>query len=349
MEPVRIVSASPTSLGGGPESWRSSDESALDARLSVRPEVLDTCWTPRRNLHPADEQPDDSGAETAGNQPASSGPGASSSGRHKRSLQHAASHPSARDYSAGDASSSVSRRRLEWRNSHRNYRSTPTTSASRDAHHSALNYETRRALRDYQQQHLHQQPSFESGAYAGRRVLPKRGGSMREANSSGKGGSGVCSADPSGVSGSNPVLSSTSGLIRCQMITSPATKRWRCHTVDCPCSNNVSASAVPQDLMDSSAVVHRHSFPSSGDVSVGQSSGHGQRHHHHRHHHRHHHHRDERTGHFSGYFTAITAMLLSFNRSVKSIPAKVTRNLLHGTKNIFVNSVTSLRSRLENT
>ena len=257
---MRIVS--PT-----PDSWRSSDESPHDARLSVRQED----WTSRR---------DDSCTESADNQPA----------RHKRSLRHAASHPSARDAPTGDAVSSVSRRRLEWRNSHRNYRSTPTTSASREAYNSALNYETRRALRDYHQQQFQQQPSFDATAYAGRRMLPKRGGSMREGHSPCK--EAISANDPSG--GSNPALSS-SGHIRCQMITSPATKRWRCHTLDCPCSHNVSAPAVPQDLMDGAALVHRHSFPSSGDVSGAQSSAQSQRAHYHQHH------RDDRTTHFSGY------------------------------------------------
>lgn len=269
---MRIVS--PTSLGGAPDSWRSSDDSAHDARLAVRQED----WTSRRgNLL------DDSGAETADNEPVSN--------RHKRSLRHAASHPSARDAPAGDASSSVSRRRLEWRNSHRNYRSTPTTSASREAYNAALNYESRRALRDYHQQHLHQQPSLDCGAYAGRRMLPKRGGSMREGHSPCQ--DAVATRDPNG--GSNPALSS-SGHVRCQMITSPATKRWRCHTLDCPCSNNVSAPAVPQELVDGAALAHRHSFPSSGDVSGGQSGAgaQSQRHHYHQHH------RDDRASHFAG-------------------------------------------------
>jgi len=113
-------------------------------------------------------------------------------------LHHAASHPSTRD--ATDAL--VNKRRLDWRNSHRNYRSTPA-SASRDL---AVTYEARRALRDHLTiespppppspapsssyspsvgRSIGFLPALEPGdadigCVSQRRILPRRGGSMRE-------------------------------------------------------------------------------------------------------------------------------------------------------------------------
>ena len=112
-----------------------------------------------------------------------------------KALRHAASHPSTRD--ATDAL--VNKRRLEWRNSHRNYRSTPT-SASREH---TVTYEARRALRDHLTIESPPPSPAPSSSYSPsvgrsvilpsplehndvdigcvqRRALPRRGGSMRE-------------------------------------------------------------------------------------------------------------------------------------------------------------------------
>ena len=115
----------------------------------------------------------------------------------RKALRHAASHPSTRD--ATDAL--VSKRRLDWRNSHRNYRSTPA-SASREH---AVTYDARRSLRDHLAvespppppspapdsayppsvgRSVVLSPSLERNdadiCYDHRRILPRRGGSMRE-------------------------------------------------------------------------------------------------------------------------------------------------------------------------
>ena len=112
----------------------------------------------------------------------------------RKGLRHAASHPAPRD-----PESLVNKRRLDWRNSHRSYRSTPGSTASRDANQ-GVTYEARRALRDHTTPESPPLPTptapyscygrsiphppsdrMDAGdANGSRRILPKRGGSTRE-------------------------------------------------------------------------------------------------------------------------------------------------------------------------
>ncbi|XP_057365663.1 uncharacterized protein LOC130686563 [Daphnia carinata] len=263
VEPIRVMATSPSSILGGADSW-ASDESPRRGLLTVN-EELDG-WS--RRMQGAEES-----AAAGTNDSLSVSPVASKSTEgHRRSLRHAATHD---DGSAN--SSAVSKRRLDWRNSHRNYRSAPTAAASRDSY--ALNYDTRRALRNYHQRSIEATSAYPA-APANRRVLHKRGGSMREPLTD------SLDASRSSSTAAFVELTSTGSCLastgvaqqqhpRCQMMASPATKRWRCHTVDCPCSNNVTASsAVNKDLIlvDGSLTVHRHSFPSSGDLLASPSS-----------------------------------------------------------------------------
>jgi hypothetical protein len=125
-----------------------------------------------------------------------------------------------------------------------------------------------------------------SSAHSNRRVLHKRGGSMRETLTDGLEASSSGSSMTVELAGNS--LPSTSIAqqphSRCQMMASPATKRWRCHTVDCPCSNNVTASPVNKDLimLDGALTIHRHSFPSSEVLSSPSSSNRRRHYHQHR-------------------------------------------------------------------
>lgn len=266
VEPIRVMATSPSSILGGADSWASDESPTTHRGLLTVNEELDG-WSRRIHQQSVEE------SVTAGtNDSLSVSPVVSKSTEsHRRSLRHAATHD---DGSAN--SSAVSKRRLDWRNSHRNYRSAPTAAASRDSY--ALNYDTRRALRNYHQRSIEAASAYPA-ASANRRVLHKRGGSMREPLTD--------SLDASRSSSTAAVveLTSTGNCLastgvaqqqhpRCQMMASPATKRWRCHTVDCPCSNNVTASAVNKDLIlvDGSLTAHRHSFPSSGDLLASPSS-----------------------------------------------------------------------------
>jgi hypothetical protein len=269
VEPLRVMTASPSSILGGADSWV-SDESPTTHRgglLTVSEERDD--WTRREYQQSVDNSivtgDDDN---TPAVSPVIAVPADIS---RRRSLRHAATHD---DGSA--TSSTVSKRRLDWRNSHRNYRSAPTAAASRDSY--ALNYDTRRALRDYHQRSI-EAGSVYSSPLSNRRVLHKRGGSMRETlTADGLDASSSSSSTATELAGNS--LPSTSLVqqqpqhSRCQMMASPATKRWRCHTVDCPCSNNVTASPVNKDLIlhDGALSIHRHSFPSSGELSSPSSS-----------------------------------------------------------------------------
>ncbi|XP_045035024.1 uncharacterized protein LOC116930310 isoform X2 [Daphnia magna] len=266
VEPIRVMATSPSSIMGGADSWASDESPTTHRGLLTVNEELDG-WSRRIHQQSVEE------SVTAGtNDSLSVSPVVSKSTEsHRRSLRHAATHD---DGSAN--SSAVSKRRLDWRNSHRNYRSAPTAAASRDSY--ALNYDTRRALRNYHQRSIEAASAYPATP-ANRRVLHKRGGSMREPLTD--------SLDASRSSSTAAVVELTSagsclastGVAqqqhpRCQMMASPATKRWRCHTVDCPCSNNVTASAVNKDLIlvDGSLTAHRHSFPSSGDLLASPSS-----------------------------------------------------------------------------
>lgn len=165
----------------------------------------------------------------------------------KKSLRHASSHPTA----SSQDPSMVSKRRSDWRNSHRNYRSTPTSTASKEA--AAVSYDARRALRDQQQPPPHS--NMESGVNPSRRILPKRAGSMKE--------------PPVGSSSSHR----SSNPARMQ---SPSSKRWRCYsTVDYdPCSASSRSSSVV--MMETALSGHRHSFPAGG---VDPSGSNPSRHH----------------------------------------------------------------------
>lgn len=145
----------------------------------------------------------------------------------KRSLRHAASHPE----------SSVSKRRLDWRNSHRNYRSTPNSSGSRTKTN-PVSYEARTALRDYLSVEQQRSPSSRSSTLrqsdrslelepANRKFVLTKAGSMREYE---------CKKEER------------------HHRDSPTMKRWRCHTVDCDCS-------LPVKELQSNLTIHRHSFP----------------------------------------------------------------------------------------
>ena len=275
VEPIRAMAdVSPSSLLGGADSW-ASDESSTAHRNAES-------WT-RHHVHHHQQQQqtmaDNSGG--SGDEVHVSPVSVLLPAGNRRSLRHAASHPSSYD-DGSSASSAVSKRRLDWRNSHRNYRSAPTTAVSRDNSY-ALNYETRRALRDYHQ-HSIEASSVYQAAVANRRMLPKRGGSMREtALASSQDASSVASSITTTAeltNAGNCIPGPT--VARCQMMASPATKRWRCHTVDCPCSNNVTA--INKDLMMEGALTaHRHSFPSSGELasSPASSSSSNRRHYHH--------------------------------------------------------------------
>ena len=170
-------------------------------------------------------------------------------GKNKKNLRHAASHPTA---SSQDPNAPVNKRRSDWRNSHKNYRSTPTSAsaASRDAAaaHSVAFYEARRALRD--------QPLLDNNG-GGRRIPPnKRGGSMKE----------PIPAHQRLNNSNNPRLQ-------------PANKRWRCYsTVDYDPSftpapggqafgHYKAVTTMSKDLfmMETNALSgHRHSFPIMG-------------------------------------------------------------------------------------
>lgn len=246
VEPIRVMTTSPSSILGGADSWASDDSStAHGGLLTIKAEV--DSWTRQ-----------------------SGGPVSSdlvqTSGSNRRSLRHAASHPSSREEGSSPGSpSALSKKRLDWRNSHRNYRSAPTTAASRDSY--ALHYETRRALRDYHPHSIEASSAYQT-ALSSRRMLPKRGGSMRETMATSQDVSTV-SEELSGPGSCIP--GTTVAQQRCQMMASPATKRWRCHTVDCPCSNNVTA--INKDrMLDCPLAVHRHSFPSSDELASPSTS-----------------------------------------------------------------------------
>lgn len=269
VEPMRVMAASPSSILGGADSWASDESSTAHRTLPTIKAEVDN-WT--RRIH---QQTIDNCGESSGRiSPVSAAPAAA--GSNRRSLRHAASHPSSREDGSPASSSAVSKKRLDWRNSHRNYRSAPTTAASRDSY--ALHYESRRALRDYHQ-HSIEAVSVYTAAISNRRMLPKRGGSMRET---------IVSSQDSSSSAAAVELTGTATCIpptivaqqRCQMMASPATKRWRCHTVDCPCSNNVTALSHKDRILEG-ALAHRHSFPSSDDLASPSS------------YHRRHYHRDD--------------------------------------------------------
>lgn len=172
----------------------------------------------------------------------------------------------------------MSKRRSDWRNSHRNYRSTPTsTTASRDAHNVnvLVTYEARRALRDPGPSSTPTADlsgssycgSPSTGSSSTRRLLPKRAGSMRE----------------------NPGehLQQRSAGLR----NSPSNKRWRCNTVDYPSSPgpliNNPAGIISKEMLimesESSLSCQRHSFPNSGDQPAIHQSRHQQSQHHRQH------------------------------------------------------------------
>lgn len=276
------MAASPSSILGGADSW-ASDESSTAHRtmMTIKAEV--DSWTRRVHQQTGiDNSGENSVVGVGGGGTAVLAPLAGGGNSNRRSLRHAASHPShSHDgscSSSGGPPSSVSKRRLDWRNSHRNYRSAPTTTASRDAY--VVHYESqqqRRAVRgssDYPQ-HSIEVASIYPPAVANRRMLPKRGGSMRETIGASQDVlllSSSCSSSiaVAVVDGGGGLPQPSVAQQRCQMMASPATKRWRCHTVDCPCSNNVSASClVGQDrILDAHLVSsHRHSYPSSEELT----------------------------------------------------------------------------------
>lgn len=270
------MAASPSSLLGGADSWASDESPTTHRRLLTVNEELDG-WTRRMHQQNIDDTITAGGSDNLAVSPVIAKP----ADGHRRSLRHAATHD---DGSA--SSSAVSKRRLDWRNSHRNYRSAPTAAVSRDSY--ALNYDSRRALRSYHQRSIEAASAYPT-ALPNRRVLHRRGGSMREPPTD--------SLDTfrSSFTAAVVELTSTGNCLastgvaqqqhpRCQMMASPATKRWRCHTVDCPCSNNVTASAVKKDmiLLDDPLTVHRHSFPSSGDLISPSSSNRRRNYHQHR-------------------------------------------------------------------
>ena len=184
-----------------------------------------------------------------------------SSSAGRKGLRHAASDPSARIGIEGSFSASLAKRRMDWRNSHHNYRSAPTTAGSREAQ--LISYEARRALRDpvpsnqnqqllQQQQQRHQSLTGVGVANGNRRgqhlYLPKRCESMREA----------------GDGAEKAIRLQQRFRCRYSPHQSPSTKRWRCHTVDCPCGEE-SNHPVTQSkaLLEEILAPHRHSFPCS--------------------------------------------------------------------------------------
>ena len=192
-----------------------------------------------------------------------------SSSAGRKGLRHAASDPSARIGIEGSLSASLAKRRMDWRNSHHNYRSAPTTAGSREAQ--LISYDARRALRDpvashqnhqlVQQQQQHRHQSLTGGVSNGNRRgqplhLPKRCESMREAGD-----------------GAEKAIS-LQQRFRCRYSPnqSPSTKRWRCHTVDCPCGEESNHPLTQnKTLLDEILAPHRHSFPCSDG---GRSSRH---------------------------------------------------------------------------
>lgn len=170
-----------------------------------------------------------------------------SSSASRKGLRHATSDPSARV--DGSHPQSLAKRRLDWRNSHHNYRSAPTTAGSREAQ--LISYEARRALRDpnLYSSHQNQQPS---GASYRPTHLPKRCESMREA----------------GDNADSPMIIPLQQQFRCRQSIphqSPLNKRWRCQTIDCPCGGGSTQPIASQSkaLLDEILAPHRHSFPCS--------------------------------------------------------------------------------------
>ena len=262
VEPIRVIAATPID-----DSWPSASGGSVESRdlpiLSGGCAVdREDSWNTRHSLSPSQSGSTYSRTrKSSAEAPVIAVPAAESCQVScKRNLRHAASHPSTRD-----PDSSVSKRRMDWRNSHRNFRSTPNSTASRESQ--SVTYEARRALRDYltvehhspapasgrsQPPPLRRSPTDRSEVEppaASQRMQPKRGGSMREYISDRTSGCQSQTCQPfrwSKVNSfpANPLPSRES----------PSCKRWRCHTVDCPC-------ALPAKEFESALTVHRHSFP----------------------------------------------------------------------------------------